>query len=155
MSNELHEQLAEFDEAWKNADIESKEFETLPDGKYQAIIDECRFEQSKGSGRWQLAWVLKVVAPGQHKNRKIFAYHGLNNDVGIAIMKRSVYACGVTVESLRDLPGQIPYLIDRVVEVTLKSNKKEGKDYQNMYINKLLSMGEAGSNVAADEDIPF
>ncbi len=153
----LHEQLAEFEGVWKSADTESKEFENLPDGKYQAVIDECRFEQSKASGRWQLAWVLKVVAPGEYANRKIFNYMGLNNDIGIQIVKRSIYKCGLQVEDPKDLPGQLPYLLDRVIKVTLKTNKKNGSEFQNMYVDDLISetSGEKESAGIQEDDCPF
>lgn len=151
--DDLKSQLVQYDQAWKDAP-ESAEFDKLPDGKYQVTIEEVRFENAKTSGRLQLAWVFSVVTPSNHENRKIFHYRGLDKEESIGWMKREICACGLKAERLSDLPDLLPQLLDRVIEVTLKTKKIKGEEFQNCFINKLLSIEGTGVSVNED-DLPF
>lgn len=135
--SEFRSQLEEFETAWKEASAESV-FDNLPDGKYQVGIEEVRLENAKKSGRLQLAWVLTVMN-GDYAGRKVFHYRGLDREESVGWMKREIYACGLEVESILDLPDMLPELLDRVVEITLKTKRgSDGEDYQNCFINRLL-----------------
>ena len=155
MTNELKDQLAVFDETWKEAP-EGNTFENLPDGKYQVSIQEVRFENAKTSGRLQLAWVFHVES-GAHKGRKIFHYRGLEDETSIGFMKKEVFACGLKVEKASDLPDMLEELLFRIVEVTLKTKKRDnGDEFQNVFINKLLQEPVDTNGFQADEeDVPF
>ena len=150
--SEFRSQLEEFEAAWKEASAESA-FDNLPDGKYQVSIEEVRLENAKKSGRLQLAWVLTVMS-GDYAGRKVFHYRGLDREESVGWMKREIYACGLEVESILDLPDMLPELLDRVVEITLKTKRgSDGEDYQNCFINKLLEAVGPGA-VSVDDD-PF
>ncbi len=150
--DEFRSQLEEFEGAWKDAPTEST-FDNLPDGKYQVSIEEVRLENAKKSGRLQLAWVLTVMN-GDYAGRKVFHYRGLDREESAGWMKREIYACGLEVESILDLPDMLPELLDRVVEITLKTKRgSDGEDYQNCFINKLLEAVGPGA-VSVDDD-PF
>ena len=150
--SEFRSQLEEFEAAWKEASAESV-FDNLPDGKYQVGIEEVRLENAKKSGRLQLAWVLTVMN-GDYAGRKVFHYRGLDREESVGWMKREIYACGLEVESILDLPDMLPELLDRVVEITLKTKRgSDGEDYQNCFINELLE-AVGPDAVGADVD-PF
>jgi len=145
-------QLEEFEEAWREAPAENV-FDNLPDGKYQVSIEEVRLENAKKSGRLQLAWVLTVMN-GDYAGRKVFHYRGLDREESVGWMKREIYACGLEVESILDLPDMLPELLDRVVEITLKTKRgSDGEDYQNCFINKLLEA--VGPDAVGVDDDPF
>lgn len=150
----IHDRLAEFEHDWQNTDTNGKkgEYKNPPDGVYQVKIDECRFENAKTSGRLQLAWVFRVVSPMSMDGKPIYHYRGLDGDASVSWMKREIYACGLHVDSIKELPGNLPYLIDRVIEITLKTTNKNGKEYQNLYVNKLIM--DAPDNVYGGP-IPF
>jgi len=150
----IKEQLEQFDQAWEEAP-ESAEFDKLPDGKYQVAIEEIRFENAKTSGRLQLAWVLTVISPASYENRKIFHYRGLDREESVGWMKKEIYACGLKAEKLSDLPDLLPQLLDRIIEVTLKTKKNNGEEFQNCFINKLLDGSELNEMPVKDEDVPF
>ena len=141
--NNVRQELEQFRAAWNSAEVkDAGEYTPPPDGKYQARIDEVRFENAKTSGRLQLAWVLKIVAPDALKDKTIYHYRGLDRDESVSWMAQELYTCGVDVKGIDivDLPDHLPQLLDRIIEVTLKTKKgRDGTDFQNCYINKLLN----------------
>ena len=153
--SDFKEQLQEYEQMWQDAP-EGDTFENLPDGKYQVSIQEVRFENAKTSGRLQLAWVFQVES-GQHKGRKVFHYRGLDKEESVGWMKKEVARCGLKVEQITDLPDKLEELLFRIIEITLKTKKNNGEEFQNCFINKLLEEPAEGSYVAANEDdtIPF
>jgi hypothetical protein len=148
---DLVSQLEQFDAAWAEAPEEDS-YENLPDGKYQVSIQEVRFENAKNSGRLQLAWVFEVLNSGPNMGRKLFHYRGLDKEESVGWMKKEIYTCGLRVEKVSELPEMLDQLLDRVVEITLKTKKKDGQEYQNCFINKLL---DEPNFDARDEDVPF
>ena len=54
--------LAEFDEIYKNADVGDDEFEPVPDGKYQAVVDRVELTRTS-KGDPMLKWTLRILGP--------------------------------------------------------------------------------------------
>lgn len=154
--NNVYAELEQFDRVWEEAEVEGgNKYENLPDGKYQVKIDEIRFENAKTSGRLQLAWVFKVLSPATAANRKIFHYRGLDEE-SVKWMKQEVWKCGLEVEKITDLPHVLENLLDRVIEVTLKTKKNDKGEFQNCFINKLLDEADGSSKAIENEDsVPF
>ena len=149
------EQLEEYQVAWSEAEVnDGGSFENLPDGKYQVSIEEVRFENAKASGRLQLAWVFNVLS-GKSKGRKVFHYRGLDSEESVGWMKNDIHRCGLKVESITDLPDMLPQLLDRVIEITLKTKKNDKGEFQNCFINKLLSSAVIDGQEVDDQDCPF
>jgi hypothetical protein len=145
---DLKDRLAQFDQEWEQAEVETdKEYDALPDGKYQVVVDEVEIVESK-AGNLQLKWQFGVFN-GSHKGRKIWKYNGLEKTEHIEWLKKDIYTAGVEVRKLSDLPGQLNQLLDRVLEVTLKTKG----DFTNVYINKLVDA--AGDDIPGDDDFPF
>ena len=154
----VFDELSQYDNAWQKAEVkDTTEYENLPDGKYQVKIDEVRIENAKKSSRLQVAWVFSVEAPGEFKGRKIFHYKGIENEEQVGWLKQEVYNCGLTVNKISELPLKLPSLLDRIVEVQLKTKNIKGKDYQNVYINKLLFSKDMREEEVPinDDDLPF
>lgn len=151
---DIKSQLEAFEDAWQEAPADGGGWDNLPDGKYQVRIEGVRFENAKSSGRLQLAWVFNVES-GSYEGRKIFHYRGLDREESVGWMKKEIYACGLEVERVSDLPDMLPELLDRIVEVTLKTKRgSNGEDYQNCFINKLLDEPDCGGSFT-DDDFPF
>lgn len=157
----MYPELNELNGAWKGANVEDnnrREFEKLPDGTYQAHVEEARIERSKKSERLQIAFVFDIVAPHVHRGRKIFHYRGLDDPERIGWAKQDIYNMGLVVEDLTELPDLLPNLLDRVIEIGLKTNPKK-PDYQNVYINRVVNEGGYGerhdSLPVTDDEIAF
>lgn len=153
--NNVRQELEQFRTTWNNAEVkDAGEYTPLPDGKYQSRIEEVRFENAKTSGRLQLAWVLKIVAPEALEGKTIYHYRGLDRDESVSWMAQELYTCGVDVKGIDivDLPDHLPQLLDRIIEVMLKTKKNANGEFQNCYINRLLN---EGNEQAEYSSIPF
>ena len=55
--------LAQFDDAFESAEVEDREYETVPDGKYQVNVERVELTRAKTSGNPMLKWSLRIIAP--------------------------------------------------------------------------------------------
>ncbi len=143
---DIKQELAQYQNAWENASEET-DFEDLPDGTYQATVEEVRIERSKTSNRLQLAWVFNVLSPQKHNGRKIFHYRGLEDEKSVEWMKREVATCGLKgVQDITQLPDLLEKILYAKVEVRLKTKKTRKGEFQNCYINKRLDSSQSSGN---------
>ena len=63
--------LAQFDDAFETAEVEEREFEAVPDGKYQVNVDRVELTRAQTSGNPMLKWTLRILAP-THKGRLLW-----------------------------------------------------------------------------------
>lgn len=71
-------------------------FEALPKGKYEAILDDCEFGESK-KGSPMITWKFKID-DAEFGKRTLFFYTVLDQDFGIANLKKTILALGVDVD---------------------------------------------------------
>ena len=55
--------LSRFDNDFADAPVEEKEFDSVPDGKYQVNVDKVEITTAKTTGNPMLKWTLKILAP--------------------------------------------------------------------------------------------
>ena len=55
--------LSQFDDDYDSAEVEDREFDTVPDGKYQVMVEHVELSRAKSSGNPMLKWTLKILAP--------------------------------------------------------------------------------------------
>lgn len=146
--------LKQFDNDWVGVKVKENEYANLPDGKYQVRVDVARIEENKEYSSLNLMWELVVVG-GQYENRRIFKRNGLDNPERFEWLKTDLFRAGISLDRLSEIEDALPGLLDRVLEVQLKTGKPnaEGKTYQNCYINKLLN--ESAPFDSRFKDVPF
>ena len=132
--------LKQYDAEWGEAKVKENDFTPLPDGKYQVRVDTVQIQEYEQTGAIYLYWELEVVN-GQHEGRKVFKRNGLDNPEKFGWLKTDLHRAGIELEKLSEIEMVLPDLLDRILEVQLKTGKPtaEGKTYQNCYINKLLN----------------
>lgn len=142
------------DGSWADANVDSsgstQEFKSVPDGPYVCVIDKVEFRESK-SGNPYLNWVL-IVDSGSHEGRWIFKRNMLANAQNMKFLKQDVAACGIDLpDKLSDL--KLESFLDRKVKIT----KKTKNDFENIYIDNLVSETKGSTPVQEfnDDDIPF
>lgn len=69
-------------------DESSLEFKALPVGVYEAVVENVEFKTSQ-SGNPMLSWTFAITG-GEYDKRKQFTHHVLNNEFGIARLKRTL-----------------------------------------------------------------
>jgi hypothetical protein len=152
--------LSQYDNEWQGAKVKENEFSPIPDGKYQVRVDVARIDENEQNGSIFLYWEMEVVN-GQYEGRKVFKRNGLDNPEKFDWLKTDLHRAGIKLEYISDIEDVLPDLLDRILEVNLKTGKpnSEGKTYQNCYINKLLNERAPFPGLKdvpfMDEDMPF
>ena len=147
--------LAQFDDDFVSADVEEKDFQAVPDGKYQVKVDRVELTRSETSGNPMLKWALKILGP-THKGRLLWRNNVIASKDNVKWLKQDLYTCGLQMDKLSDLPGKLETLLDVGLEVT----KRTKNEFENIYFNRriVLSDEEAAAPSAGhdvDDMIPF
>jgi len=147
--------LAQFDDDFVSADVEEKDFESVPDGKYQVKVDRVELTRSETSGNPMLKWALKILGP-THKGRLLWRNNVIASKDNVKWLKQDLYTCGLQMDKLSDLPGKLETLMDVGLEVT----KRTKNEFENIYFNRRIVLSDedaaapsAGHDV--DDMIPF
>lgn len=147
--------LAQFDDDFVSADVEEKDFEAVPDGKYQVKVDRVELTRSETSGNPMLKWALKILGP-THKGRLLWRNNVIASKDNVKWLKQDLYTCGLQMDKLSDLPGKLETLLDVGLEVT----KRTKNEFENIYFNRRIVLSDedtatpsAGHDV--DDMIPF
>jgi hypothetical protein len=128
--------LSQWDEEYENAPVEERDFENVPDGKYQCVIDRVELTTSKTSDKPMLKWALKIIAPN-HVGRLLWRNNMIASPDNIKWLKNDLHTCGLTIKKLSELPENLEKLLDVKVEVTVRTRGEN----QNIYFNKLIDSG--------------
>lgn len=134
------DRLSQLNGEWEKAEAPKMEYTALPDGKYIVYIDTVRLDETD-DGRLYLNWGFKVV-DGNYTNRLIFKKNYLDDTKRFGYLKADFEKVGLTLLNIGELEDFLPNLLDRVIEVGLKTSKPndQGKTYQNCYIQKFVAM---------------
>ena len=143
--------LSQFDEEYASAEVEERNFENVPDGKYQTIIDRIELTTAKTSGNPMLKWTLKILGP-THQGRLLWRNNVMGTQENIKWLKSDLMTCGLELEKLSDLPDNLEKLLDVKLEIT----KRTRGDNENIYFNRRIVMDDIpDANDELADDIPF
>ena len=147
--------LSRFDADFADAPVEEKEFESIPDGKYQVKVDKVEITTARTSGNPMLKWTLRVLAP-RCRGRLLWRNNVMATRENIRWLKNDLHVCGLELQKLSDLPARLGELLDVALEVT----KRTKGDNEIVYFNRRIVLDpgaeDTGSSDARDKDvIPF
>ncbi len=141
--------LANLDDDFDSAEVEDRDFESVPDGKYQVQIERVELTRAKSSGNPLLKWTLKIIGPSQ-QGRKLWRNNIIVSPENIKWLKQDLYTCGLQLAKLSELPTRLDELLDITLEVT----KRTSGDYENVYLNqKIVMVDEPAAN--PDDELLF
>ena len=145
--------LSQFDDDYDSAEVEDREFDTVPDGKYQVIVERVELSRAKSSGNPMLKWTLKILAP-THAGRLLWRNNVMASKENIKWLKNDLHTCGLELEKLSELPERLNDLLDLTLEVT----KRTRGENENIYLNRRIEIdvndGEPARDAKGDL-IPF
>lgn len=144
-NNSNQQELNQLEDEFAVSEVEDKEFESIPDGKYQVKVDKVEMTHSKVSNKPMLKWCLKIIGP-THKGRLIWRNNLIDKD-GIKWLKQDLYTCGLQLEKLSDLPNNL----DKLLDIGLEVSKRTKDDYENIYINRKIVLDDT----SGQKDLPF
>jgi len=123
--------LSSFDEDYAAA--EAPEHDELPDGKYQVTVNKAQLAESN-AGDPMIKWDLVVIS-GNHEGRHIFK-NSVISKKSMPYVKADLLLLGLQLQLISELPRYLPELLDKKLEVTVRTKEK----YKNIYFNRLLTI---------------
>ena len=137
--------LAQFDDVFEEASGED-EFESVPDDKYQIIVDRVELTRTKTNGDPMLTWELRIIS-GEYEGRKMFRNNVMASKENVTWLKKDLNKCGVKLNKLSELPLHLERLLDVQLEVTKRTRDENENIYFKQQIEAMPTVDES--------DIPF
>lgn len=125
--------LAQLDDDFAEAPVEEREFEDIPDGKYQVNVEKVELARAQSSGNPMLKWTLKILGP-RFAGRLLWRNSVMASKENLKWLKTDLHTCGLDVEKLSDLPARLGDLLDVKLEVT----KRTKGESENIYFNRRI-----------------
>jgi|SRR5580704_9494338 hypothetical protein len=139
--------LARFDDEWTKTSVSSNEmYSDIPDGPYDALIDEARVSETS-SGRQMVTWKLRIQGPAG--NRMVTQTRVITENT-IAWLKEDLEKCRLKVSSASELPVRLGELAGRPISV-----EKRTKDGRVNFYFRWAPNGPDRAGQNGLEDIPF
>ncbi len=142
--------LTQFDDDFASAEVEKRDFEDIPDGKYQVIVDKVQLTKAHTSGNPMLKWTLKILN-GALAGRLLWRNNVIASRDNLKFLKGDLACCGLTLEKLSELPANLERLLDVKLEVT----KKTKGENQNVYFNRRIVLADDLPAAGPDDLTPF
>ena len=139
--------LTQFDEKWTKTSVAADEmYNDIPDGSYDAVIEDARVRETSSTGRLVVLWKLRIQGP-QAVNRVVTKNRVITENT-LGYLREDLEKCRLQVSRLSELPSRLGELVDR--PVGLEKRTKDGKT--NFYFRW-------GSNRTSQhslgDDVPF
>ena len=132
--------LAGYDDDYVGSEVPDSEFDSVPDGKYQVIVERAELTRTT-KGDPMLKWTLRILGPTQ-EGRLLWRNNVMASPENIAWLKKDLYACDLRLARISELPANLERLLDIHLDVT----KKTRGEYESVYINKRIrTAAEAGA----------
>ena len=132
--------LAGFDDDYVGSEVSDSEFDSVPDGKYQVIVERVELVRTT-KGDPMLKWTLRILGP-THEGRLLWRNNVMANSENVKWLKKDLYACELHLARISELPANLERLLDIHLDVT----KKTRGEYESVYINKRIrTAAEAGA----------
>ena len=146
--------LSQFDDDFADAPIEDREFDDVPDGKYQVQVDKVELTTAKTSGNAMLKWTLRILGP-HFAGRLLWRNNVIATRENVRWLKNDLHMCGLELARASELRDHLHELLDVQLEVTKRTKGVR----VNIYFNRRLVLDEQGTGGAygraTPDDIPF
>lgn len=147
--------LSSFDDEFTGTEEMDRERETVPDGKYQVVVDRVELTRAKSSGNPMLKWTLRILAPS-HAGRLLWRNSVIKPGNNMRWLKTDLKTCGLELERLSDLA----HYLGKLVGVALEISKRTSGENENIYFNRRIelgasAMGNRAPSAGGADDLPF
>lgn len=145
--------LAQFDDDFDQVEAEKRDFEAVPDGKYQVNVEKVELTRAQTSGNPMLKWTLRILAP-KFRGRLLWRNNVIATRDNMKWLKTDLHTCGLDLAKLSELSANLRKLIDVKLEIT----KRTRGENENVYINRRIVLEDKSNEYdasARDALIPF
>jgi len=129
--------LAQFDDEYSSAPLEEREFDEVPDGKYQINVEKVEITKTHNTDNPMLKWTLKILGP-KCAGRLLWRNSVMASKDNIKWLKTDLHTCGLDLEKLSDLPIKLADLLDVKLEITTRTKGNS----QNIYFNRRIVLDD-------------
>lgn len=115
--------LSRFDDEYARASTQQAQtpfYDEIPDGFYDASIEEVQIGQTANTGNPMIVWKLRIQGP-ECRGKAITKVRVIT-DKTLAYLKQDLERLEVRLERLSELPHRIDEMIDRPVRIFKRSN---------------------------------
>ena len=140
--------LARFDDEWTKTSVSSNEmYSDIPDGPYDAVIEEASVSETASSGRQMVTWKLRIQGPA---GSRVVTQTRVITENTIAWLKEDLEKCRLKVSSASELPARLGELAGRPISV-----EKRTKDGRVNFYFRWMPNGPDRAGQNGMDDIPF
>jgi hypothetical protein len=160
--------LARLDNEWAKTAVPSGDmYADIPDGTYDAVIEDAYLTETTSTGRPMVIWKLRIQGP-QAVGRLVTRNCVITENT-LGILRQELEKCRLQVSRLSELPARLGELADRPIGLDKRTKDGKGIFYFRWGANRtspntpgdnLLSgprpQPQAAFNPAiSDDDVPF
>lgn len=139
---------------WKKAKekAESGAFgDTFEDGRYKVTIAKAELQESKSSGRLQVMLAYEFLEGGYLGKTK-YDYPGIDSEDNLARFLGLMGKMGFEIDNPDDIEDALEELVEK--RITLRVSLKTRGEFQNVFIEKVLTGSEAEEEVGTEDAVP-
>lgn len=150
---------AELTNAWYTVQpAQLQEFIDLPEGRYFATIDAIKLNQPKQVKDKIIPETLVyelTVSDGEYQGSKFRKEDGIWTDKSLSFIKRDLLTLGCNIpRELQDVPLALQAAVGLTVEIEVVKTTKNGREYTNTYIRRVVNQMKPSDAQAASQFNP-
>lgn len=116
--------LARLDNEWAKTSASADDmYGDIPDGSYDAVIEEARVTETTSTGRPIVIWKLRIQGP-QAVNRIVTKNRVITENT-LPYLREDLEKCRLQVSRLSELPARLAELVDRPIGIDKRT--KDGR----------------------------
>ncbi len=153
--------LARFDEDYAQAAAPGGDsqasYEDIPDGYYDASVEDVHLGQTASTGNPMIVWRLRIRGP-QCEGRALTKVRIITQKT-LGFLKRDLEHLDLRLDRLSELPARVGDMVDRDVRIFKKSNPE--RRWTDVYFVTSRkgpaseAAGRANWLTGTDDDLPF
>ena len=134
--------LSRYDDEYRKAKQADtpQPFRPVPDGRYQVIVENVELTKTRTTGNDMLKWRLRIAGPAM-ANRILWKNRVITERT-IPYVKEDLELCGLSMQSLSELPARLGDLVNLRLEAT-KRTRPDG--HEDVYLNRNLTASPAAN----------
>lgn len=150
---------AELTNAWYTVQpAKTQEFIELPEGRYLAVIDAIKLNQPKQVKDKIIPEILVyelTVSDGEYQGSRFRKEDGIWGDKSLSFIKRDILTLGCSIpRELEDVPLALQAAVGLTVEIEVVKTTKNGHEYTNTYIRRVVNQMKPPAPQAATQFNP-
>ena len=150
---------AELTNAWHTVQpAQLQEFIELPEGRYLSVIDAIKLNQSKQVKDKIIPETLVyelTISDGEYQGSRFRKEDGIWSDKSLSFIKRDILTLGCNIpRELEDVPLALQAAVGLTVEIEVVKTTKNGREYTNTYIQRVVNQMKPTSPQVAPQFNP-